>query len=51
MFVGCSELSKSVILKDMQHVGIFRAFYLPGGDLLSFSVPVGISKIAELWFA
>ena len=35
----------------MQHVGIISAFSVPGGDLLSFSVPEGTEKIASLWFA
>ena len=38
MFVGCSEISTSVIVKHVPHVGIIRAFCLFFGDLLSFSV-------------
>ena len=34
----------------MQHVGIIRAFVCLG-DLLSFSVPRWMEKIAGLWFA
>ena len=30
MFVGCSEISKSVTVKHIQLVGIDRAFCLPG---------------------
>ena len=43
MFVGCSEISVSVIGKHVQLVGIFETFCLPG-DLLSFSVPGGDRK-------
>ena len=50
MFVGCSEISTSVIVKHKQHMEIIRAFCLPGGrgggeDLLSFSVPEGTEKL------
>ena len=50
MFVGCSEISKSVIVKHKQHIGIIRAFCLPGGEgvgggVLSFSVPGGKEKL------
>ena len=31
VFVGCSEISISVIVKQLQPVGIIRAFCLPGG--------------------
>ena len=31
MFVGCSEISVSVIVKHMQNTGIIRTFCLPGG--------------------
>ena len=41
MLVCCSEISISVIVKYVQHIGIIRAFCLPEGDLLSFSVPGG----------
>ena len=51
MFVSCSEISISGIGKYVKHVGIIRAFCLPGGDLLSFSRPGGTEKIAGLWFA
>ena len=46
MFVGCSEIIISVIVKRVQDVGIIRGFCLPGGDLLSFSVAGGTEKIA-----
>ena len=29
MFVGCSEISISVIVKNVQHIGIARAFCPP----------------------
>ena len=53
MLAGCSEISISVIVKHVQHIGIIRAFCLPGGggDLLSFSLHGGTKKIAGLWFA
>ena len=50
MFLGCPEISISFI-KHVQHVWIIRTFCLPGGDLLSFSVPEGTEKIGGLWFA
>ena len=31
MFVGCSEISISVIVKHVQHIGIITASYLPEG--------------------
>ena len=37
MFVGCSEISISVIDIHVQHVGIIRAFCLPGGLIKLFS--------------
>ena len=48
MFVGCSEISISVIVKHVQQIGIVRAFCLPGENLISFSVPEGTEKIAGL---
>ena len=45
MFVGCSEISISVIVKYMQDIGIISAFCLPGRDFLSFSVPGGQKKV------
>ena len=52
MFVGCFEISVNVIAdKSVQSIGIIRAFYLPGGDLLRFLVPGGTEEIAGLWFA
>ena len=44
MLVSCSEISISVIVKYVQHIGIIRAFCLPEGELLSFSVPGGTEK-------
>ena len=40
MFVGCSEISISVIVKQAQHVGIIRAFICLGG-LVNLSVSGG----------
>ena len=54
MFVDCSEIGLSVIVKHVQHAGVFLSFsFLTGQeDLLSFSVPGGGGrKIAGLWFA
>ena len=31
--------------------GIIRAFFLPKGDFLSFSMPEGTGNIAGFWFA
>ena len=31
MFAGCSQISISVIVKHVQHIGIIRALCLPGG--------------------
>ena len=39
MFVGCFEISVSVIVKHVQSIGIIRAFCLPGG----------IVKILSAW--
>ena len=52
MLVSCSEISISVIVKYVQHIGIIRAFCLPEGELLSFSVPGGTEKnpdVAVCW--
>ena len=52
MFVGCSEISISVIVKHVQHVGIIRVFCLPGGLNKFFSAWGGeAEKFAGLWFA
>ena len=45
MFVGRSEISKSVIVKDMQHVGIIRVFCLPGKLAKFFSAWGGYKKL------
>ena len=43
MFVGCSVINISFIAKQVQHVGIIRAFRLPRGDLLyTFFIVWGI---------
>ena len=49
MFPNCSEITISVIVKHVQHVGIIRAFCLHAMDV--FSVPAGTEKIVGLWFA
>ena len=41
MFVGCSEISRSVVAKHVQNIGIIRAFCLAGER-----VPGGREKIA-----
>ena len=51
MFVSCSEISKSVTVKHMQHVGIIRAFCLPAGLAMFFSAWGDRKKNAGLWFA
>lgn len=51
MFVGYSEISMSVIVKHVRHIGIVRAFGLPGVNLINFSVSGGTENIAGLWFA
>ena len=38
-----------LIIKHAQHIGVIRAFCLPGG--LWISAPVVTEKITELWFA
>ena len=50
MFVGCSEISITFIVKHDQYIRVIKTFYMHG-DLLSFSVPVGAEKLAGLWFA
>ena len=37
MILGCYEISKSVIVKHMQNIGIIRAFCLPGGLVKFFN--------------
>ena len=37
MFVGCSERGVSVITKDVENIGIIRAFCLRGGFVKFFS--------------
>ena len=48
MFVGCSEISISVIVKHVQHVE--QGPFVCLGGLLSFSMTGGTKKIAGLWF-
>ena len=45
MFVGCYEISISIIIKQMQNVGIITAFCLFWGDFSSFAVPGGERKL------
>ena len=49
MFVGCSEISISVIVKHVQHVGIIRPSCLPGRTYQVFQY-LGDRTIAGLWF-
>ena len=49
MFVVCSEISISVIVKHVQHIGIIRVFCLPG--MGGGGGGGGGKKIAGLWFA
>ena len=37
MFVRCSEIIISVIVKHVRHIGVFRAFCLLGGLVKFFS--------------
>ena len=50
MFVGCFEISVSVIVKHVQSIGIIRGFFSAWGDLVRFSKPRGTEEIG-LWFA
>ena len=47
MFVGCSEISISVIVKHVQDIGIISAFSVPGGQkkVLGCGLPEGISTV------
>ena len=45
VFVGCSEISKSVTVKHMQLVGIDRAFCLPGWTCWVFQCLGGQKKL------
>ena len=49
VFAGCSETRISVVIKHVQHIGIIRAFCLPGGDLLSFQ-RLGTDKLLHCGF-
>ena len=51
MFVGCSGISISVIVKHVKHWNYQGFLSAWGGDLLSFKVPGGTEKISGLWFA
>ena len=51
MFVGCFEVSISVIVKHVRDVGIIRAFCLPGGTYSVFHCLGGQKKNAGFWFA
>ena len=48
MFVGRSKTSISVTVKHVQHVAILLVCSLAGADMLRFSVPKGIEKVAGL---
>ena len=48
MLAGCYEISVSVIVKHVQHVGIISIFCLPG-ELTKFFSTWGTEKIAGLW--
>ena len=50
VFVGCSEISISVIVKHVHNIRIIRAFVWLGG-LVKFSSAWATEKIAGLWFA
>ena len=45
MFVVCSEISISVIVKHVQHIGIIRVFCLPGMGWGGGGVGVGAKKL------
>ena len=47
MFVGCFEISTSVIVEHVQSIGIIRGFCLLGGTLSAW----GAEEIDGLWFA
>ena len=51
MLVGCSEISISVIVKHVQHVGIIRVFVCLGGLTIFFQCLGGPEEIVGLWFA
>ena len=51
MFVVCSEISISVIVKHVQHIGIIRVFCLPGMGWGGGGGGGGGKKSAGLWFA
>ena len=54
MFVGCFEISTSIIDKHIQNIGTIRAFCLPGGPVKIFITlrgRGGTEEIAGLWFA
>ena len=48
MFVGCSEISISVIVKHVQNIGIISRLFVFLGGLSKFSVPKAMEKIAGL---
>ena len=49
MFVDCSAIIISIIVKDEPYIGIIEAFCLPEGTYYSFRT--WRKKIAGLWFA
>ena len=50
MFVGCSKISISVTVQHVQHIGIIRAFCLPGGTYYLCQCLGGQKKIVGLRF-
>ena len=51
MFLGCSKISVSVIVKHVQNIGIIMAFCLPEGNCYVFQCLGGTENIAGLWLA
>ena len=45
MFIGCFEISTSVIEKHVQSIGIIRAFCLPGKTYSDFQCLGGQKKL------
>ena len=45
MFVGCSEINKSVIVRHEQHIGIIRACCVPGATYYVFQYLGGQKKL------
>lgn len=45
MFADSSEISQSVVVKYVQHIGIIRAFCLLGGTCYNFQCLRGTEKL------